>query len=211
MRKAISFMRMPFRANALLLAVTIVAIAAAGSIVYASIPDSNGVIHGCYKTNKGDLRVVESEAQCAATETPISWNQSGPPGAPGTAGPTFLESGSARDLDSFTTLISHTVTPAEAGLAILSSPFELIDLHAGSGGKTTVTCFISVNGTGRGVGVTVSDNGIGPQGDTASATNLARTTLAAGDVVSVECNPDFFDEGETMNVIAQLLFEHVAS
>ena len=51
-----------------------------GIIAYASIPDAGGVIHGCYKTSNGSLRVIDSPAvQCdARNETPISWNQTGP-------------------------------------------------------------------------------------------------------------------------------------
>jgi hypothetical protein len=63
-----------------------------GVIAYASIPDSNGVIHGCYKTSNGSLRVIDSPAvQCdPKNETPISWNQAGtqgPQGVQGEVGP----------------------------------------------------------------------------------------------------------------------------
>lgn len=58
-------------------------------IAYAAIPDSNGVIHGCYKTSNGSLRVIDSPAvQCdPRNETAISWNQTGPQGPQGPAGP----------------------------------------------------------------------------------------------------------------------------
>jgi hypothetical protein len=59
---------------------------ALAGIVYASIPDSNAVIHGCYAKNNGGLRVIDTGAgqSCNTNkETPLSWNQSGPPGAPG--------------------------------------------------------------------------------------------------------------------------------
>jgi hypothetical protein len=54
--------------------------------VYASIPDA-GVIHGCYKTNSGSLRVINGGG-CSASETPLDWSQTGPAGAPGPMGPT---------------------------------------------------------------------------------------------------------------------------
>ena len=59
-----------------------------GIIAYASIPDSNGVIHGCYKTSNGSIRVIDSPAvQCdPRNETAISWNQVGPQGPAGPAG-----------------------------------------------------------------------------------------------------------------------------
>ena len=60
---------------------------AVGGIALADIPDS-GVIHGCYKTLSGNLRVIDSSAggTCAASETPLDWNQDGPTGATGPTG-----------------------------------------------------------------------------------------------------------------------------
>src|SRR5262249_37838350 len=57
----------------------------AGGVAYASIPDSHGVVHGCYD-KKGNLRV--SDTGCAGNETPLNWNQSGPSGAQGVTGAT---------------------------------------------------------------------------------------------------------------------------
>src|SRR5262245_50706321 len=50
---------------------------AAGGIAYASIPDSNGAIHGCYQKNSGQLRVVDPGAGggCSSSESPLVWNQ----------------------------------------------------------------------------------------------------------------------------------------
>ena len=65
-----------------------VLIVAAGTVALASIPDSAGVIHGCYKSATGALRVIDTATQeCRASETPISWNQVGPAGATGPQGP----------------------------------------------------------------------------------------------------------------------------
>lgn len=60
-----------------------------GVIAYASIPDSNGVIHGCYKKSGGTLRLIDDPtAQCdSRAEMLISWNQTGPQGPQGPAGP----------------------------------------------------------------------------------------------------------------------------
>jgi hypothetical protein len=60
---------------------------AAGGVAYASIPDSSGVIHGCYKTSNGQLRVIDTGlGQTCHNENAISWSQQGPPGPPGPAG-----------------------------------------------------------------------------------------------------------------------------
>jgi len=50
-----------------------------GGFAYASIPDSAGVIHACYKNSGGSLRVIDSDVgqQCAGNETALSWKQGG--------------------------------------------------------------------------------------------------------------------------------------
>src|SRR5690349_10898370 len=71
---------------------------AAAGIAYATIPEANNVIHGCYQSTTGHLRVVDPAATskpmqgCNRDETPLDWNQqgqkgdAGPAGAPGVAG-----------------------------------------------------------------------------------------------------------------------------
>jgi Collagen triple helix repeat (20 copies) len=81
-----------FRRGAL--AVTAVALVAiAGAVTYA-VADvgGGGVINGCYKSQNGQLRVIDPATDhCLPSETAISWNQTGtqgPPGPTGPAGPT---------------------------------------------------------------------------------------------------------------------------
>jgi hypothetical protein len=67
-------------------------VALGGGIAYASIPDSSGAIHGCYKSQNGQLRVVDTAAgdHCLPSETSITFNQTGiqgPQGPPGAQGP----------------------------------------------------------------------------------------------------------------------------
>jgi hypothetical protein len=59
---------------------------AAAGIAYATIPDSGGVIHGCYDTKTGALRVIDA-GSCAGKEGALNWNQTGPQGPPGPTGP----------------------------------------------------------------------------------------------------------------------------
>lgn len=61
-------------------------ISAFGVAMYVSIPDPSGVIHACYKSS-GDLRVVQSAADCKPNETALTWSQTGPAGPAGPAGP----------------------------------------------------------------------------------------------------------------------------
>lgn len=76
--------RLRRRDKRLVLAFGAVVVAAAG-VAYAAIPSSTGVISGCYNNRTGALRVIDAEAgaMCTTRETPISWNQQGPPGPPG--------------------------------------------------------------------------------------------------------------------------------
>jgi hypothetical protein len=60
---------------------------AAGAAV-ASIPGPGGVINGCYLKSGGTIRIIDaSVASCKASETAISWNQTGPMGPMGLTGP----------------------------------------------------------------------------------------------------------------------------
>ena len=90
-------------------AVVALAIAAAllvaGGIAYATIPDSSGVIHACYKVDpKGNLdsnatlRVIDpsaakpDSAACKNNEQALDWNQQGVQGPPGPTGPSDVYS-----------------------------------------------------------------------------------------------------------------------
>jgi hypothetical protein len=73
-----------------LAAAVVVAAVVIGGIAYASIPDANGVIHGCYRKVNGQLRVIDTDTggKCLASELPVDWSQSGPTGATGATGAT---------------------------------------------------------------------------------------------------------------------------
>jgi hypothetical protein len=75
------------KALTILAAITIVVVAT--GVALASIPDANGMIHGCYDTKHGNLRVIDMEAgqTCDPNETLLSWNQTGPQGPAGPPGP----------------------------------------------------------------------------------------------------------------------------
>lgn len=47
----------------------------------------DNVIHGCYKKNNGQLRVVGNPSECNPSEIPISWSIVGPQGPQGEEGP----------------------------------------------------------------------------------------------------------------------------
>jgi hypothetical protein len=71
-----------------LFALAAVVAAFAASAALASIPDSSGVIHGCYKNSTGMVKIIDDSSQsCASSETALNWNQTGPQGSAGPTGP----------------------------------------------------------------------------------------------------------------------------
>jgi collagen triple helix repeat protein len=61
------------------------------TVAFAQIPDSGGVIHGCYHASNGNIRVVDDPSLCAANEGTLDWNAQGVDGPQGPAGPQGLD------------------------------------------------------------------------------------------------------------------------
>jgi hypothetical protein len=98
-----------------------------GGLLFATIPDQDGVLHGCYKPG-GAVRVIDSAAACKASEVAINWNVTGPKGddgSPGATGPSdaFVVDGSLTfsseplNTTTFTTLAS---IPLPAGSFVVN-------------------------------------------------------------------------------------------
>jgi hypothetical protein len=117
------------RFSRLALAVTAVAVLAiAGAVTYA-VADigGGGVINGCYKSQNGQLRVIDPATDsCNPSEKPISWSQTGPAGAKGASGatgaqgPTATAAGLATN---FTTFID-IVFSKDAAFTMLMTQFK---------------------------------------------------------------------------------------
>jgi hypothetical protein len=69
-----------------ILAGLVSAAALVGGVAWATSPGPSGLIQGCYKTSNGSFRVVERSDDCKSSETAISWNRKGEPGAAGANG-----------------------------------------------------------------------------------------------------------------------------
>jgi hypothetical protein len=76
-----------WRRATILLAVGAAAFGVASG-VYAAIPDTSGVIHGCYSRTSGALRAIDTakSQKCTTSEVALNWNQTGPKGATGPQG-----------------------------------------------------------------------------------------------------------------------------
>jgi len=131
-------------------------LAVGAGIAYASIPDGDGVIHGCYNPETGALRVIDSDplgpikGQCGSAEKPLNWNQTGPvgpqgaPGSPGAPGPQGVP--------------GPTGTRGPQGVPGPSGPPG----PPGAAAKKTVSGVVNANGTIRaGSGFTVTHDGTG--------------------------------------------------
>lgn len=59
---------------------------AGATMAASSIPDANGVIHGCIANVGGGARLVGSATECKAGERHVSWNQQGIQGEQGPQG-----------------------------------------------------------------------------------------------------------------------------
>jgi hypothetical protein len=162
-----------------MLVVASIAVASAG-IAAASIPDPNGVIHGCYGTGSNPtaaLRVIDTDmgATCSKNEKSLTWDQTGPPGPkgdkgdPGPPGPSEVfgagHPGGTDVLASAETTLTATAVPA--GDYAIS-------------GKTQLT---NNAFEGRPVSCELVDTG----GDTfdSSSVDLAATNGAGGDLTTI--------------------------
>jgi hypothetical protein len=78
--------------HGLLLAAFVGLMLLAGSVAYATIPDSStGIIHTCYSQSLGTWRPIDTQTsppqKCKSGEAQLDFNQKGPQGPTGPAGP----------------------------------------------------------------------------------------------------------------------------
>ena len=61
------------------------------TIVFATIPGSDGMVQACYANGNGDLRIIDGAIDsCRAQETAISWSRSGIVGYEVISGPSVV-------------------------------------------------------------------------------------------------------------------------
>jgi type VI secretion system secreted protein Hcp len=73
------------RATVLAVGGLVAGITVATGVAQAASSDTN-TIYGCVSTKDGAVRVAAEGLACGKSESPISWNQTGPAGAPGADG-----------------------------------------------------------------------------------------------------------------------------
>jgi hypothetical protein len=76
-----------FRQGVIAVAIATAVAGASTVAALATIPDSGGVIHGCYQKNVGNLRVIDTATDsCRPSEIATAWSQTGPAGPQGPQG-----------------------------------------------------------------------------------------------------------------------------
>jgi hypothetical protein len=151
-----------------------VLLALAVGIAGAAIPDSSdGEIHGCFKKNQGQLRVIDAEGgdMCGPAEQALVWNQTGATGATGPRGPS---NGFSRWHD------------PEVPATTLAAP-RLLELPVPIGKfVTTATAIVRNNGPGVAL---VTCQTMHPSGDFDLAQARLAPAGAAGDIQTLAMNP----------------------
>lgn len=137
--------------------------ALAGGVAWAAIPDSSGVIQGCY-SNGGNLKVV-SEPPCPKGYTSLPWNQQGPKGDPGANG------------------VSPTVTQLSPGDANCPDGGAALTDAAGS---TAYVC----NGAAGADGQSFAGTFTSPNGEYSIAVNDSGITIRHGSFNSITLTGD---------------------
>jgi hypothetical protein len=193
-------------------AVAAAALLGVAGVAYATIPDSGGVIHGCYSKSGGSLRVIDaSVTNCTKSETALDWNvqgQQGPQGPQGAAGPQGPAgpqgaagpqgpagppgpSGLSHGYLASTSNVPISQAPAFSEVALLSGVPDgnyMVSAQIGAvdsgGSNPDIRCRVSVNGS-----VLSGTDSRAPGQDTeATLTIVSATPLTGGgSSVSVSC------------------------
>jgi hypothetical protein len=189
------FMRTPVRA-AMVATVFIAAVVGGTSIALASIPDSHGVIHGCYQTTgtAHNLKVVNNRvtAHCPRGYTSLNWSQTGPKGSSGLSHGYSTESidGHTLSSSSNTTVVATAKLPAGSYIVDATVSFTAVT------GENIVQCFLT-NAPGNASGGTVSaNNGL------TTIPLTAGVTLTAPATIAVQCSGSGATTGENISAIA---------
>lgn len=135
-------------------------LAVLGGVAYATIPDSNGQIEGCYNPTNAKppyaLSIVDNPADCAAPAVLLPFNKTGPTGPTGSTGPVGPTGGIAPEAGSTST---RRVIVRPGGAALINSlqqtlrargdtayNFTLSAHNASKRGAVTLTVRVIVDG-----------------------------------------------------------------
>jgi len=185
-----------------------VALVAAAGVAYAAIPDSGGVVHGCYATRDGSLRVIDAATGQSCDprkENALDWNVAGPQGPVGPAGPQGgvgpqgpagpAGLGHAYEVSASGVAISTSSTPVVSasvpdGSYVVIAQLWLTEIVGPSDPEPEVVCGLSVpfSSTGTHVFLTKQQSTTFTSAS-GEATLVAAVTLSGGtNQVDVDCS-----------------------
>jgi hypothetical protein len=179
-------------------------VVALGGVAYATIPDSKGVIHGCYDSG-GNLKVIDTSTvqSCPAKGyKSLDWNRTGPQGPAGSKGDTGPTgpAGAPGVSAAYSTGDGAAVTvpraPSLATVQTLTVPAgkyavtSTVDSGNNWNNPTLETCILSDNN-----GNLSSTRAASPSGGTETYRTMGdvitlqgTTTSSTTDTISVQCN-----------------------
>jgi hypothetical protein len=187
-----------------------VAALALGSFAFAAIPDG-GVIHACYSTSTGAVRVTDTATNmpkgCSSKETALDWNQQGPKGDRGPSNAYAAHGWATLTPNTSTIVATRTVPPgtyAVSGKVVLKASGANVSL-------TTVHCALGA-GTGNNAS---SDHSYGTVWSDGSGNDIETTLplendnsanwLANGGSVTLKCtSPRTVDAFDAMITAIQV-------
>jgi hypothetical protein len=120
-------------------------------IAFAAIPGADGVISSCYHKNDGELRIVESTAQCKTNEQALTFNQTGPQGPEGPQGPSGTSRVYAHRSPGGFILLNTSGNVLVASKDVPAGSYvidvKLTAVNGDAGGKHNVFCKLSTGDT----------------------------------------------------------------
>jgi hypothetical protein len=123
----------------------------AAAVAFASIPDGNGTIHGCYDTAKGDLRVIDSATgTCKAKETLLNWSQNGGGTNDGYAHVLYNSDTASYSLDTISSRVKNVVVAtnnSNGGAYCIQFNFTPENAHVTPEGGGLTTTHVSIKDT----------------------------------------------------------------
>lgn len=193
-------MQMKTRAIAIGTAAACMLTAGGWLTAYASIPDSSGVIHGCYNKGSGSLRVIDtSVSTCHGGATPLDWSQTGPQGPQGPQGP----AGPAGATHAWAATSASVVAPSDPNELLGIDIVSVSNLPPGNyvawvAGETNVTgagedfseCFLESSG----VVIQQQDLELNPP-DQGTYALTGAASLPTGGSISLNCGNNFPGRG----------------
>jgi len=167
--------------------VTAAIFAVAGGIAYGSIPDAGGVYHACL-AKTGAVRIIDTDTdQCKSIETPITFNQKGQPGDPGTS-PTVAQ------------VAAGDPHCAAGGAAITDAAGTTAYVCSGANGKDGAD---GTNGTNGTDGTPFSGTSTSPNGQySISVTDTGVTISGVGTTVNLSANGLNLESSSSLGVKA---------